>query len=179
MKKNKSYIITLSLLFALLFNTCKKYPEGGFAYLTRKHLFGGHKAGDSKTWKLVLYEVNGIDSTAIIPGANNVPNYYDEFITLILTNPKERDFKASNYFYEYSGSVVEGEGIIFSVAQQKTKQDSIQCYLVGGAQICCRNIILPEGPWKNNHWTVERLTSSDIWIKLNLTKNYRIKLKAK
>lgn len=55
------------ILILIILSTCKKYEDGGIIRLNRKHLFGERKNNASKTWKLKLYEVNGIDSTQLIP----------------------------------------------------------------------------------------------------------------
>ncbi len=97
-------IISLLMLLTFL-TTCKKYDEGGLLRLNRKHLFGERKDGASKTWKLEKYEVNGIDSTYLIPGANIIPNFYENFITFTLDNKEGYSFKANSYIFSYIGNL--------------------------------------------------------------------------
>jgi hypothetical protein len=80
MKRRYFYILISFISFTL--STCKKYDEGGFVMLTKKHLFGGHKVGDSKTWKLDKYVVNGIDSTNLI-NTGGLPDFYKNFVTIL------------------------------------------------------------------------------------------------
>ena len=95
MKKLFAYFFIGILLLSL--STCKKYNEGGFVGLSRKHLFGEKKDGASKTWKLKLYEVNGIDSTHLIPGTANIPDFFEKFITFRLDNKEGFSFKAETF----------------------------------------------------------------------------------
>ena len=158
--------LSIFLLIIVALTTCKKYPEGGFVNQTRKHLFGGHNVGDSKTWKLKLYEVNGIDSTYLIRNSAT-PDFYD--ITFEMTNKKYSNFTANTVFQKYTGSVGETFNITFYDIEL-TQQDSIQCK----STICYRNIFIPELGTKNRGWNVEKLTSTEIIINKSINNSYRI-----
>ncbi|MDP1802450.1 MAG: hypothetical protein Q8L81_13915 [Bacteroidota bacterium] len=156
--------ISLILLFALSFNTCKKYDEGGLVKQTCKHLFGGHKAGNSKTWKLKLYEVNGIDSTNLIQGSN-----FDNFITFkYVQSEPSIEYRATTSFQNYSGTVSEKKILI--AYDWDTHNDSIQC----NNNYCQRNILFPEFLNLNPRWEIKKLTSKEFIISIDLKNSYKI-----
>jgi hypothetical protein len=165
--------IFIFLLFAL--STCKKYPEGGFVNQTRKHLFGGNNVGDSKTWKLKLYEVNGIDSTELIQNASTL-DFYD--ITFKLTDKKYKNFEANTLFQQYRGSAGSKFNITFYDIEP-TKQDSAQCKQLSNSMVCYRNIYIPEIGFKNREWTIEKITTNELIISKSISNRYRITLNKK
>lgn len=169
------YIYLIVTGSILLFTTCKKYPEGGFVNQTRKHLFGGNDVGDSKTWKLKLYEVNGIDSTELIQNAYTL-DFYD--ITFKLTDKKGKSFEANTQFQQYRGSVGSKFNITFYDIDL-TKQDSIQCKQLNNSMICYRNIYIPEIGIKNREWIIEKITANELIISKIISSYYRITLSKK
>lgn len=166
-------LIFIFLLFAL--STCKKYPEGGFINQTRKHLFGGNDAGDSKTWKLKLYEVNGIDSTYLIQGANSIPDFYEKFVTFHY-NGSDPSIKhtTNTYTQNYSG-YVDGKGrdILFAY-DWVAHEDSTQCKKIDNILCCQRNILFPEFLKRNPVWKISKLTKREMIISIELNNSYKI-----
>jgi hypothetical protein len=169
----KNLFTFFSIIFlSLTLSTCKKFNEGGLLALSRKHLFGERKDNASKTWKLKLYEVNGIDSTYLIPGTSQIPNYYDQFITFKLDNKEGYTYKANTFLYEYFGYAnyagnkeigISCSGGTFS-----------QCRQINNTTICVRNILQPEGPFSKNNWHINKLTTSEFIFSLSLQNSYRI-----
>lgn len=177
MKKHQFYIIILSLFFALLFNECKKYPDGGFVRQTCKNLFGGSKAGNSKTWKLKYYEVNGIDSTHAIQGANTVPDFYSKFITFKYSQSDPSiKYTAETGYYSFLGSIgTVYKEILFASTHYANKEDSLQCYSINNSMLCVRNILMPEIPNKGL-WKINKLTNHEFIFSIQLKNSYKITL---
>ncbi len=177
MQKNKFIIITIGLLFALLFNTCKKYPDGGYVNQTCKNLFGGSKAGNSKTWKLKYYEVNGIDSTNAIQGPNNIPDFFDKFVTFTFdrADPSPK-FTATSYIQNYSGSIAITDKVMVIGGYWTTHEDSVQCKVVNNQTYCQRNIFKPEFAFRGPYWDIKMLTKTKLVITTQLNNFYKITL---
>lgn len=155
--------------------TCKKYPEGGFVNQTRKHLFGGNHVGDSKTWKLKLYEVNGVDSTYLIQGANNIPDFYDKFVTFTYKGRDVSDkYEANTYIQNYSGTILRKGTDILIAYDWTFKQDSSQCKIVGSQKYCQRNVFFPEFLKRNPVWKIKKLTKKEFILSIELTNSYKI-----
>jgi len=166
-------IVTGSIL---LFTTCKKYPEGGFVNQTRKHLFGGNDVGDSKTWKLKLYEVNGIDSTYLIQGANNIPDFYGKFVTFIYEGKDPSPvFSAKTFAYEYGGVFDKLEKEI-TLGYDPNPKDSTQCKNIQNSTYCVRNLLFPEYNQYGKKWSIKKLTKKECILESNfkLKNSYKI-----
>ncbi len=159
MKTGFTYAVIIIVLFTL--STCRKYPDGGFVNQTRLHLFGGHKVGDSKTWKLKLYEVNGIDSTYLIPGAASISDFYEKVITFTYTgkNPSP-EYKANTFLFEYKGELNKSAKQLTIVIGHKplTIDDSLQCKVVDGIKYFGRNLLYPESNNYGKLWDIRKLT---------------------
>lgn len=167
--------ITYILLFALLFNTCKKYDEDGFTKLSNKHLFGGNKTGSSKKWKLKKYEVNGIDSTSIIPGSGSVTDYYGKFITFRILSDENNSYSADNSFYNYIVNIDRAyKQLLIGPIRKIDHQDSTQCY--NNNTICVRNIFFPEVDSKNFSWNIIKLKKHEMIVEIQLKNKYKIVL---
>jgi hypothetical protein len=166
MKKNKLLRILSLLLFAACFNDCKKYEEGGWTRLTRKHLFGGNNIGDNKTWKLKLFEVNGVDSTEIIK--QNLPDNFFE-VTFTLTDPKYINLSANTGIFKHGGSVGDKTLLL-------GYEDTTGCKNIGGTYFCSRDFLSPEYNKWSKIWDIRRLTSKEIVIETNwkLRNSYRV-----
>jgi hypothetical protein len=157
--------------------TCKKYEEGGVIRVSRKHLFGERKDNASKTWKLKLYEVNGIDSTQLIMGVNQINNFYEKFITFKLDNKEGFTFKANTALYDYGGTLdqVYKEVILSYGHFPLNNLDSSQCNYYNSTLVCSRSILLPEGFYTNKVWKIEKLTKKEFVIKNDgLENKYKI-----
>lgn len=171
--KHVFLILTSSILF---FSTCKKYPEGGFVNQTRKHLFGGNHVGDSKTWKLKLYEVNGIDSTYLIQGANSIPDFYEKFVTFTY-NGKDPSptYSANTFTYEYGGVFDKLEKEI-TLGYDPNPKDSTQCKIIDNNTYCVRNLLFPEYNQYGKKWVIKKLTKKECVLEstLKLQNIYKI-----
>jgi hypothetical protein len=167
-------------ILLILLSTCKKYDEGGLLVLRRKHLFGERKDGASKTWKLEKYEVNGIDSTYLIPGANLIPNFYENFITFTLDNKEGYSFKAKSYIFEYSGFLGYSSSkniIIVGNKEILSSLDSSQCGYYNSILYCLRNVFIPEyyGPGGSQSWDILKLKKKEFILANNkLTNKYKV-----
>ncbi|MES2132615.1 MAG: hypothetical protein V4506_09700 [Bacteroidota bacterium] len=162
-------------ILLLTLSTCKKYPDGGFVNQTRMHLFGGHKVGDSKTWKLKLYEVNGIDSTYLIQGAGSIPDFYEKFVTFKLTDSKYICSEAQTYVNTYSSCIDKSnKQITFGEAYDLSNYDSTQCKIINNVRYCGRNIFRPEIKIRSILWNIEKLTKKELIISIKITQSYKI-----
>ncbi|MES2132616.1 MAG: hypothetical protein V4506_09705 [Bacteroidota bacterium] len=176
----KTLYITIVITFVLLtLSTCKKYPDGGFVNQTRMHLFGGHKVGDSKTWKLKLYEVNGIDSTYLIQGAGSIPDFYDKFVTFTYTGKEgSAKYQANTFLYDYSGTIgTTYKEIALAISHDPlNKQDSLQCKNINGTNYCSRNLLFPEINDYAKIWNIKKLTKKECALEstFHLKNSYKI-----
>ncbi|MGZ3900331.1 MAG: hypothetical protein ACXVNO_10730 [Bacteroidia bacterium] len=161
------YIIIFILLVTL--STCKKYPEGGWTNVAIKHLFGGKESQSSKTWKLKLYEVNGIDSTAYITAGNGVTNFQNDEVIFKITTARYKD-----YFIK---SVVFEQGIALSKDKRyiTTLNPNINQCLT--STFCERNIFSPEAETNLYKWKIIKLINSELIITGNFKNSYKIILK--
>lgn len=177
MKTIFKYLIIAITLFTL--STCKKYDEGGIMRQGVRHLFGGRKEGSSKTWKLKLFEVNGIDSTFLIPGANGIPDFYKETITFTLINSERGkgspEYSAVSFLYEHYGSfgLAYPEMTIGKYPADYTKNDSLQCKTKDNILFCSRDLIFPELN-KGFVWQISKLTKNEFIITTQLRNSYKI-----
>ena len=168
MKTIGKYILFLVLSMVLL--TCKKYDEGGLVMLTRKHLFGGHKNGDSKTWKLKKFEVNGIDSTFLI-NTWGIPDFYEKFITFKLVNAKEYKYEAYTFMHLYYGTLELSTKYFTLGPGSMNKEDSTQCKEISGIIYCARDILRPETFNGAYLWEIDKLKSNALVIPNSQHKN--------
>lgn len=102
-KKTVTYLILIYAV-TLILTTCKKYPEGGWSNMAKRHLFGGTKAGSSKTWHLSKYEVNGIDSTMYITPGNGYTSFANDEYTFVIDKVLENYMYARSKVYIYGMS---------------------------------------------------------------------------
>ena len=176
----KLHVMFGALSFILALNSCKKYPDGGFVNQTRKHLFGGNKVGDHKTWKLKRYEVNGIDSTYLIQGANSIPDFYDQFITFTYSQKGDPSlqYQANTFLYDYQGRLddVYKQLTLAVLHRPLTKDDSAQCKIISGTYYCSRNLFYPEFNNSNKIWDIKKLTKKECVLEttFKLKNSYKI-----
>lgn len=179
MRKTFIPYILLTFMIVMLSN-CKKYPEGGFVNQTRKHLFGGNDVGDSKTWKLKLYEVNGIDSTYLIQGANSIPDFYEKFVTFTYSEKGDPSvgYQANTYICDYQGKFddVYKQLTLAILHRPINKEDSLQCKTMNGVQYCGRNLFYPEFNNSNKLWDIKKLTKKECILEstFKLKHSYKI-----
>jgi hypothetical protein len=169
------YLVVFTLCFVM--STCKKYDDGGFVKQTRLHLFGGHRSGDHKTWKLKKYEVNGIDSTDLIKGPDNIPDFYSNFFVITYTkSDPSPEFIASTFLFNYTGTIdlVYKKININMDHYPLNKTDSSQCSQLNGINYCLRNIFVPEIKNKINSWDIKKLTKHEFIIEASFTNKYKI-----
>jgi hypothetical protein len=175
MKMNKIITIVLGLFFALVLTNCKKYPDGGFVHQTNKHLLGANKVGSSKIWKLKLYEVNGIDSTHLIQGANTIPDFYDKFVTFKYS-VKEVSIQhiTKTFTQNYIGYVDNKDKKILFAYDWLSHEDSMQCKKINNQLYCQRNVFFPEFLTRNPAWNINKLTKDELILKIELSNSYKI-----
>lgn len=156
--------ILLLLITILVSTTCKKYSEGGWSNVAIKHLFGGTQSAAEKTWKLKLYEVNGIDSTFFISPGNGVTHFENETITFGISNARAHDYDFVMKVY--------GSG--FSFDKQKK---SIEFTTIGNTcknGICERSIFYPETNLSYGNWSILKLTKHEFILSNIGTNHYKI-----
>jgi len=174
MKVILKYLVFVIALFAL--STCKKYDEGGYVHKRIKNLFGKNDDGAKKSWKLKLYEVNGIDSTQLIQGVDKYIDDSNNFIKFSIGQSKSKDYFANTIVYNLLISV-DKKAKLLSIGSGLNdvihSNDSTQCFLESNTIICQRNIFNPE---KNRfaEWEIKKLTSDELIITKQLNNNYKI-----
>ena len=147
------------------FTTCKKYPEGGWSNVAIKHLFGGNHDNATKTWKLKLYEVNGIDSTGFITAGNGFTNFQNDAVLFTIKTRKGNDYKSTSLVYEYriDLSKTDHKTLIFTGGSLDVVSNS-QCY----KSVCERNIFNPSflaNPYMI--WKILKLKSDELILSGN------------
>jgi hypothetical protein len=169
MLKRTLIYFTIVCAISLLFTTCRRYPEGGWTNVAKKHLFGGHQKGSSKTWHLKKYEVNGIDSTAYIIPGNGVTTFENDEYTFRIDQYSKNDYYGKSKAYVYT--LVWGDaqtpfenskkeiGILVSNAGLTREE---QCNTNSG--ICERNIFNPNFNRLHLMWKIIRLTNNSFII---------------
>ena len=160
-KKPIIYLFALSIFFLFGYIGCKKYPEGGFIYRNDKRIIGN--------WKLKLYEVNGIDSTALINynGNENYKNImfieedtkYNPTIYCQIDRLTESTIAFNNdnntvNFREYNGP---------GVGKQCVNSTSLICY---------KHIFNPEQ--NNTVWNILKIKRNEIKLTCNNTSHFVI-----
>lgn len=145
--------ISTTLLFS-----CKKYPEGGCERRGPKNIIG--------SWKLSLYEVNGIDSTDLI-NYNNRDEY--KKITF-LKNVSTFSIRSSGFAYSGRFENKNANIKIYNSGQ------SVECVYSSTLHdtLCYRNIFSPEK--MDCIWQIVKLTQKELVIKTEQQNSYVIKL---
>lgn len=167
------------ILFALILCTCKRFDEGGFVKRTLKNICGGNKIGDSKTWNLEKYEVNGIDSTFLISGISSIPNYPNDFITFTFSSKGDPSpgYTAKTHLYDYQGKIAfASRHLTLGYGNEiLNHNDSVQCSSKFNPLICSRNIFFPELNNYGKIWDIIKLTKKECI----LTSDFQLKNKYK
>jgi hypothetical protein len=172
---------SLLIIIFLVFTTCKRYPEGGWSNVAKKHLFGGHKTGSSKTWHLKKYEVNGIDSTMFITPGNGYTSFENDEYTFRIDEYSKNDYYGKSKVYDYTfawGSKynlleISKKEIQIGVVGEKSGTSYLQC----SSGICERNIFNPFDIRAFITWKIIKLKSNEFIIKSNQNgNNYLIML---
>lgn len=139
------------ILIALLFYSCKKYPENNLWFKSPKKIIEG-------VWYLESYKVNGTDSVT-----------FDNFK---MFKEKGIRFSASNGIYNYEQFV----GGTWSLIDKKKKvflKLVRQSPVLSGYQYSSqRNIFIEE---QGLDWKIEKLCENSFWISvINNNINYEI-----
>ncbi len=166
----KKLVIYFTLLTAfLLFETCKKYPEGGYENRGPKMLL---KHGG--VWYLDKYEVNGIDSTNLI-NYNGSENY--KKIVCIVGSKYSNTILAQKYPIDsYLLRFHNNNKVVEFYEDCSTGLIGAICYtsLYTG---CYRTLFAPE--CGNTVWEIIKLTKTEMRIKCVKNNSYYLILKSK
>ena len=151
------FLVSTTLLFS-----CKKYPEGGCERRSHKNIIG--------KWKLILYEVNGIDSTNLI-------NYNGEETYKIISFYKDGstiEFQNSNRGGAETVRFENGDKNLFFENMSITS--GIKCTLFNGVNYCYRSYLIPEpsSGTTSASWTILKLKSNELVITLSKKNKYKI-----
>lgn len=172
--------IILFLIIILSLTTCKKYPDGGLVSLTYKHLFGGRKDAIKKTWELDSYIVNGIDSTNLIAGIQDIPNFKKNFADFVINDWRSKDIVVYRFLYKDHININKDEkSITFFTGMNYLVYfpvDAIQCELKNNFYYCERNIFKPELK-EQTVWSIKELTKKKLVLTTTITNNYKIILR--
>ncbi len=147
------------LVCTAIFTTCKKYPEGGYINKGDNYIEG--------TWTLTLFEVNNVDSTALI-NYNGSEDY--KKCKFFKYNSKYKDIRIemegkalSCYFTEDSK---------FLKVYTEIEYSFINCLMTA----CFKNYFVPEHVTYMN-WEIIKLTKTKMILKSDLGKSYYLKFK--
>ena len=157
---------TIVCAIGLLFTTCRKYPEGGWSNVAIKHLFGGNHDNSSKTWKLKLYEVNGIDSTSFITPGNGFTSFQNNEVVFKISMKRYKDYFINSKTFSL--------GVEFIDNKRKLNVGAAfedQC--ING--ICERDIFRPERDKHSFEWKIIKLTNNELILQGKFKSNYIIK----
>ncbi len=134
------------------------------------HLFGAKK-NSAKTWKLKLYEVNGIDSTGYITPNNGINYFQNNELSFRNASSGYKNDKLYIYsnLYTYSFSFIDKKKLFFYSFIINGPYDA-QCK----ASICERNILTPEINTKIFEWKIIELKKHEFVITASLTNNYKL-----
>ena len=163
MQKHKYIYLFTMLLSLALFTTCRKYPEGGWSNVAVKHLFGNNLDNATKTWKLKLYEVNGIDSTGFITPGNGVTNFENDEVVFKIVKRHSRDYNVSSKscFFRLDLSKDKNKEMVFIGGSWGYGTTSPQCY----NGICERNIFYPFSAGSSYvAWKILKLKNDELII---------------
>lgn len=161
-------IIVFAVIVAF-FNSCHKYPEGGWSNVAIKHLFGSNKDGATKTWKLKLYEVNGIDSTSYLLPGNGLTNFQNNEIKFSIITARANDYFASSVIFSYGLGFSKDKKMIKFMGGLSTGNID-QC----NSGICERGIFNPNIIDSFVDWKIIKLKSDEFIITTSLTNSYKI-----
>lgn len=155
MKTIKTYLL-IFISTICLFN-CKKYPEGGCERRGPKNIIG--------EWKLVLYEVNGIDSTELI-------NYMGDETYKKVSIFKNVSTVSVSYegFNSNSGHFEDNNTRIVFNSEEPGKK----CNQFNNVNYCYRSFLTPE--IKRTKWEIVKLTAKEFVLKYTGSAEYVIKL---
>lgn len=172
----KFFRIILYSFIIITLSTCKKYPDGGLVSLTYKHLFGGRKDASKKSWELHAYIVNGIDSTNLIAGVQDIPNFKKNFADFVVSDWRTKHFMVYRFLYSNSIEIDKTEKTLkftSSLNSYFTQNDSSQCFTNNNTMYCERNIFNPEYN-KPTMWNISKLTKNKLELTTTITNNYKI-----
>ncbi len=147
--------ITLALICTAIFTTCKKYPEGGTIKKGPKNIIG--------EWRLILYEVDGIDSTSLI-NYNNTDDYKHVDVTTACSDCEihMRITGGITYEFYFSDDNISIKGKADAYYGAKT------CFT-----FCLKEYFVPEGD--SSEWQILKLDSKEMHLQMQGLHNYNLK----
>lgn len=166
--------IFIFFLVVIVFNSFKKYPEGGFRKRGPKTFITDKKV----QWKLSLYEVNGIDSTYLIqtPIVNG-NDFYKDFLCCNYIDKKDYGdlLLCGVHNYSYGTRFIhKNSEISFSTAYGVKGQ----CVSSPSGTSCQRNMFNPEGEGEVV-FKIQKLKDNECILTTKLNNSYKIILTRK
>jgi hypothetical protein len=158
MKKLKQIALLFTGIALVTISSCKKYPDGPLLSLhsKEKRIAGS----DYKTWDVVYYSINGLDSTSYL----QAQPYYGKF------GFYSKNAKDPNYFYT-SGCGTSGKWKLTNNKKDLYIYQRQRCTSV--PQFNMTPYFADEVTWE-----IRRLTDDDLWLKTTYnSKEYLMKLK--
>jgi hypothetical protein len=149
--------------------------------MAKRHLFGGTKAGSSKTWHLSKYEVNGIDSTMYITPGNGYTSFENDEYTFFIDKYEKNHLKGKSKVYN---SIIDWN-LRHSMLESRHKEIHITMINIIGpfenqcnSSVCERNIFNPIFKNGSLYWKIVKLTTKEFIITVSdSNNNYKIILK--
>ena len=166
----KNLILSTTIIFCIAFFACKKYPEGGFLKQGPKTLI----TDKNGNWQLYLYEVNGIDSTNIIPGGNYpLEDFYKYFFGFSsYKDGHTKKYHSNILLFPYTNTFIENnKKIIFLCGNY----NSTRCDSINGVKYFSRNIFGPETD--GTVWNIIKHRDKECILTYSSKNNYKIILK--
>lgn len=132
-----------------------------------KHLFGGNHDNATKTWKLKLYEVNGIDSTGFITAGNGFTNFENDEVVFKISMKRYKDYFINSKTFSLGAEFID-----------KKRKLNIGAAFEGQCinGICERDIFRPEHDKHSFEWKITKLTENELILQGKFNSIYNIKL---
>lgn len=169
---NKIAFCFLVALTFVAFFACKKYPEKGFSFNVKKKLDGGFNYDYEKNWKLILFEVNGIDSTENFRNKKRTDIFNHYHVVISPDNRREKSFIIETLVTSFKMALSKSKTNMIISPSETTYSNAINC---NSENYCERNIFMPyANPAQVFYWTISELTNEKLTISLEDKNKYRI-----
>jgi hypothetical protein len=174
----KLILHTILLSAALIFSTCKKYPDGSKHWKAGKKISGGFWAPD-KYWKITMFTVNGADSLKHYrnypPNLNSFYDSYDLQIEAIGSVPTTKHFDMRSKFFRYGSYLTKRKSVL--IIKPYFTEDL--AYFHSDGTSFEKNIFMPFVKEDQTYaWSIKKLTRQEFIITLENQNSYEIRMNA-
>jgi hypothetical protein len=165
--KRLKYI--LPIIFALHFIQCNK--GGIFRNIDEK------LANNNSHWRLVKYQVNGVDSTDLI-NFGNYPNFKEKFFLAMKYSKYSGMPNCTNRFFVLAANFTDNDEYftVSSVTPVKMNNNyGLDSCVSINKQECQRNVFFPEGI--KTKWKIKRFSSRKLILTCTQTNEYYLEIR--